>query len=488
MDIDLFKGTNDMKTHIDLDLPQEIESGNIEYKRILTDKSLEKIENRVSQMKWRLAEGNGIAYYLIGIDDDGSVYGITKKELNYSKKILNIMAKRCDAKISIVKELEIDRNKYTGHYKISLIKSNRKIDEIRIAFLGNSLSGKSTLISTLLNGESDNGNGTSRLNIFKHKHEIYSGNTSCITTEIIGFKDNKLVEPCNIYKTADKIISLIDLPGHDKYMKTTIFGQLAYYPNYICFIIDITEIDENINLNFQINLNNIIILTKCDLVSNEYIEQKKNYIQELYKDITIFTISCVSLTGIDELLKYFSNLENTLYLDEKKPIEFIINDILYKPDIGLIMSGILLSGIIKINDTLQVGYNTFWKSFHVKSIHRFQEPFYTVYPGNSCTIVTNINKNINITRNMVINTRNIYEYNQNFKIIINNNNNNNFKIGCNLILYHMNIIEICCLNNIENNILDISIINKSIHIKDNEPIILRYNNIKYYGTKYLSFI
>ena len=45
------------------------------------------------------------------------------------------------------------------------------------------------------------------------------------------------------------IISLIDLPGHDKYMKTTLFGQLAYYPNYICIVIDITRIDENINLN-----------------------------------------------------------------------------------------------------------------------------------------------------------------------------------------------------------------------------------------------
>ncbi len=42
--------------------------------------------------------------------------------------------------------------------------------EVRVAVLGNVDSGKSTLLGVLSKGVLDNGRGTARLNIFKHKH------------------------------------------------------------------------------------------------------------------------------------------------------------------------------------------------------------------------------------------------------------------------------------------------------------------------------
>ncbi|CEG82288.1 Putative Gtp binding protein 2 [Rhizopus microsporus] len=55
-------------------LPPEADSeGNIEYKLKLVNPSVERLEHLVTQMKWRLAEGNGVAIYEIGIDDDGTI-------------------------------------------------------------------------------------------------------------------------------------------------------------------------------------------------------------------------------------------------------------------------------------------------------------------------------------------------------------------------------------------------------------------------------
>ena len=47
--------------------------------------------------------------------------------------------------------------------------------------------GKSTLLGVLTQGERDNGRGSARLNLFRHLHEIQSGQTSSISHEILGF-------------------------------------------------------------------------------------------------------------------------------------------------------------------------------------------------------------------------------------------------------------------------------------------------------------
>src|SRR5438874_10651919 len=59
-----------------LNLPPEIEEGNIEYKRKIDLLTKEKIIKFQTQMFWRMNEGkikNGIdqAIYFVGVDDDG---------------------------------------------------------------------------------------------------------------------------------------------------------------------------------------------------------------------------------------------------------------------------------------------------------------------------------------------------------------------------------------------------------------------------------
>ena len=55
------------------------------------------------------------------------------------------------------------------------------MQEIRIAILGNVDSGKSTLVSTVTYKINDDGRGSAREKVFKHKHEKETGRTSDIS-------------------------------------------------------------------------------------------------------------------------------------------------------------------------------------------------------------------------------------------------------------------------------------------------------------------
>ena len=52
-------------------LPPEPQFGNIEYKLKLISPSKQRLEHLVTQLKWRLNEGNGEAIYEIGVTDSG---------------------------------------------------------------------------------------------------------------------------------------------------------------------------------------------------------------------------------------------------------------------------------------------------------------------------------------------------------------------------------------------------------------------------------
>ena len=75
-------------------LPREDPDGFIEYKRTLVDCDDAKCEKYATQMQWRIMQNlkNNIAYYYIGVDDDGSIIGLTDDAILESvKTILKIV-------------------------------------------------------------------------------------------------------------------------------------------------------------------------------------------------------------------------------------------------------------------------------------------------------------------------------------------------------------------------------------------------------------
>ena len=71
-------------------LPPEVEKGNIEYKLKLIDPNPTRFEHLVTQMKWRLQEGLGEAIYEIGVEDNGSLFGLDEIEMKKSLETLEL--------------------------------------------------------------------------------------------------------------------------------------------------------------------------------------------------------------------------------------------------------------------------------------------------------------------------------------------------------------------------------------------------------------
>ncbi len=124
--------------------------------------------------------------------------------------------------------------------------------EVRVCVIGNVDSGKSTLVSVLTNFVLDDGNGSARKLVLSYQHEKNSGRTSSISLHTLGYKNFKPVIPVKtnncqyINQNSDKIISLIDLCGHEKYLKTTTTGLTGCFPDYAILVI-------GANMGFQRN-------------------------------------------------------------------------------------------------------------------------------------------------------------------------------------------------------------------------------------------
>ena len=107
-------------------IPPEIETGsNIEYKRYLKDITKSRLEKRTSQMLNRLSEGyeiDGISNctYLLGINDNGSVYGLDKKTTRESIRNLKRIVNNCNNNARIV------------NYVIKKVKYHNYIVEVHI--------------------------------------------------------------------------------------------------------------------------------------------------------------------------------------------------------------------------------------------------------------------------------------------------------------------------------------------------------------------
>nr|VZI29363.1 unnamed protein product [Spirometra erinaceieuropaei] len=192
------------RSDLPLTLPPEVEEGNIEYKLKLVNPSQNRFEHLITQMKWRLDEGGGQAIYRLGVDDNGAVSGLTVTEMAASLSTIYRMARRLGASLSLLRECTVEHSSAQPsptnqadalpfHRKaVELLVQrhllvNQGLPDLCIAMLGSVDAGKSTLLGILTDGELDNGRGRARLNLFRHLHEVQTGRTSSLSSEVIGF-------------------------------------------------------------------------------------------------------------------------------------------------------------------------------------------------------------------------------------------------------------------------------------------------------------
>ena len=178
-------------------MEEEDDFGNIEYKRHLLDLNDDKIISYSSQLKFRLKEGNHICYYYIGLNDNGSIYGLVdsvENTINNFKKIVSFAN-------AFIEEYEVINNDFI-RFKITDIKY---IPEYRIILQGDNIDDKNNFINyCLFNKAIVNKNEYNTINYYS-----------------FGINNDKLLNYNNcddiseIIVNSDKLIYLVDIKKKD---------------------------------------------------------------------------------------------------------------------------------------------------------------------------------------------------------------------------------------------------------------------------------
>ena len=134
----------------------------------------------------------------------------------------------------------------------------------------------SSLIGVLKTGKLDDGRGSARKNVMKHNHELETGRTSAITITAISLNDDK------------KVVTLIDLAGHEKYLKTTVFGLNGYFVDYGIVIVDcnrgVTRMTkEHLSILLYLKIPFMVLLTKIDMAPEPQLLRTKRILRKLLK-------------------------------------------------------------------------------------------------------------------------------------------------------------------------------------------------------------
>ena len=308
-------------------------------------------------------------------------------------------------------------------------------DFIKIGVVGNVDSGKSTLVGVLSKGILDNGRGSARLRVFNYAHEANNGRSSSVAQEIMGFKKDgaqifpdRYVQSKNKYwkdvvKDAHKIISLIDLCGHEKYLKTTMYGLVGTKPDYVMIVVganlDLSKMTkEHLGIVLALEIPFFVVITKTDMVAEEITKTTTEKLQKLLKhkivnrtpmvidnnnsseiDVAvnaimtnkicpIFKVSNVSEKGLKTLGSFMFKLQarTDIIGDKTDSVEFDIHDNFTVNGVGLVVSGILKKGQLTVGKSLYLGPDKAdnYTLVQVKSLHFSRVAVTVVNPGQLC--------------------------------------------------------------------------------------------------------
>lgn len=191
-----------------------------------------------------------------------------------------------------------------------------------------------------------------------------------------------------IGKRSAKVITFTDLAGHEKYLRTTVFGLLSSSPNYCLLMVAANNglvgmSKEHLGIALALNVPVMVVITKIDICPPNILEQTINQITKILKSpgarkipifikdreecintatqfisqriCPVFQVSNVSGENLDLVRTFLNILPHHGRYDSDAPFEFHVNDTFSVPFVGTVVSGIVKSGVIHAGDTVLIG-------------------------------------------------------------------------------------------------------------------------------------
>ncbi|SNX86673.1 probable GTP-binding protein 1 [Melanopsichium pennsylvanicum] len=338
--------------------------------------------------------------------DESQRIAYTDEELSIATSNVIKASNLSDADATVLHEQSTEDGSKSAHILIRRIPAGaEELVELRIAVIGNVDAGKSTMLGVLTKGGLDDGRGKARVNLFRHKHEVESGRTSSVGMEIMGFdskgkpvhnaagpgqEPGRKMSWEDVCAKSSKVISFIDLAGHERYLKTTVFGMTGCLPDFVMLMVGanaglIGMSKEHLGIALALSVPVIVCITKIDMTPAHVLESTLKQLAKILKSpgcrkapvfvndmgqvvesalrleteriCPIFQISNVTGLNLD-LLRNFLNIlpqAGAAKFQVGQPFEFQISDIFSVPFVGTVVSGVVLAGSCRVGDSALLG-------------------------------------------------------------------------------------------------------------------------------------
>ncbi|KAK3166817.1 hypothetical protein OEA41_009942 [Lepraria neglecta] len=452
--------------HAELDILESLNlaetSTQVKLKELLLDGG-EDAEVTLSQLgnvlQKRMLEGHGETLFELGQEDNGESMGFSKEQwdvaLDRIRRAASIHQAEC--RVLMTRNVGGDEEVETPNEKDKSCSGKvmirqapetpEDVIETRIAVVGNVDAGKSTMLGVLVKGGLDDGRGKARVNLFRHKHEVESGRTSSVGMEIMGFDTKGDIVASNvpgrklsweeIGKRSAKVISFTDLAGHERYLRTTVFGLLSSSPNYCLLMVAannglIGMSKEHLGIALALNVPVMVVITKIDICPPQILQQTITQLTRILKSpgarkipifiknredtietatqfvsqriCPVFQVSNVTGESLDLVRTFLNILPHHGNYDAEAPFEFHVNDIFSVPFVGTVVSGVVKSGVIHAGDSVLIGPDSLgqFTTTNIRSIERKRIPVPVCSAGQSASFALKRVRRKEVRKGMVV--------------------------------------------------------------------------------------
>ena len=157
---------------------------------------------------------------------------------------------------------------------------------------------------------------------------------------------------------------IVDVPGHEKFIKNMLAGAGGFDLVLLVIAADegvMPQTREHLDIIQLLQVNKgIVVLTKCDLVEQEWLDLVKEDVKDFLKgtvleNAPVAAVSAVTREGISELLDL---IDQTVKGIEPKAVlgqpRLPVDRVFTITGFGTVVTGTLLSGVIKVGDVVEV--------------------------------------------------------------------------------------------------------------------------------------
>ena len=172
-------------------------------------------------------------------------------------------------------------------------------------------------------------------------------------------------------------ISLIDVPGHEKFIRNMVAGVCSIDYSLLVIAADdgiMPQTVEHFEILKLLDIKSgIIVINKIDLVDREWLDlieiEVKAFVKNSFlENVKILKVSTITNEGISLLKKEIASLsESKINKFDRKIFRMFIDRVFTKKGFGTVVTGTVLSGLIKKGQQLEILPTS--KDINIRDIH-----------------------------------------------------------------------------------------------------------------------